>query len=97
MSLTDLAASAEKVVEAVDAILPTVEAGAGFIPVAGPGIVLAGQIAHLMAPHIEAILLAVASGTGQPLGTVATKLIQQVTPGQANHAEFGPAAFGTSQ
>jgi len=90
MSLADLAASAEKVVESVDAILPTVEAGAGFIPVVGPEIVLAAQIAHLMAPHIEAILLAVSAKTGQPVGTIAAKLVDQMTPGLSNHSEFNP-------
>ena len=100
MSLADLAASAEKVVEQVDQLIvatqPVTSLFVGTIPLVGPEINLAEQIAHLLAPHIEAILLAVSGTSQQPIQTIAAKMVDQITPGLPNHSEFNPKPAATT-
>ena len=84
-SVSQVAGEAEKVVEGVMKVEPTVATIASmFVPGAAPVVAMVQPEVMLAAPFIENALKALAAGNNGDVMTSFIQLLQHLTPGQAN-------------
>lgn len=91
-NFSSMAATAEKVVEEVAKIEPTIATvSAMFVPGAAPVVAMVQPAVLLAIPYVERALNDIASSNGGDLMNALIELLQHVTSGQPNSAVLAPA------
>lgn len=93
IDVSGAAAAAEKVVESVMKVEPTIATMAGmFVPGAAPIVAMVQPWMLMLAPFVERALNDVAAGNGGDVMSAAVEVLNHISKGQPNSPVLSPIA-----